>query len=119
MKRISTVEVIDNLAEITRYHDREILERSLTATLAELVPSQEFRLYRIVATSPTIEIALLSLVRNGMVITERVPAAHAVSPELSAVIGEVVHTGGVVDRPDGRTPARILAYPFYDKEQTI
>jgi two-component system cell cycle response regulator len=119
MKKISTVQVIDTLAEITRHHDRQLLERSLTSTLAELIPSQEFRLYRVVLNGSRIEIALLTLVRQGLVVTESDPAQTLLSAQMSGAITEAVQSAGIVHLEDPRTADQHLIYPVFDKENEI
>lgn len=119
MKRVSTVQVIDTLAEITRHHDRELLERSLASTLAELIPYQEFRLYRVLANESRLEIALLSLVRQGLVITESTPAQGAISPQLSSAITDSVQNADIVELVDERSGDHHLVYPVFDKENEI
>lgn len=119
VKKVSTVQVIDTLAEITRHHDRELLERSLTSTLAELIPSQEFRLYKVLTNEPKLEIALMTLVRKGMVITESTPVNGEVEPEISQGIIDSVNSANVVELRDGRGVARHLIYPIFDKENEI
>lgn len=57
---ISTIQVIDSLAEITRYQDREILEKSLLETLAETVPSEEYRLYKVINPPPNLELTVVA-----------------------------------------------------------
>ncbi len=119
MKKISTVQIIDTLAEITRHHDRELLERSLASTLAELIPSQEFRLYRVEINDPKIEIALLTLVRQGMVITESNPEHTTLSGQMSSAITKSVQSATIVQLEDERTGDQHLVYPVFDKENEI
>lgn len=119
MKKITTVQVIDTLAEITRHHDREVLEKSLASTLAELIPSQEFRLYKVLEGGNDIEIALLTLVRKGIVFTEHDPVGEPISPLLSSAITEAVETAGVTVMGDPDSAAQHLVYPVFDKENDI
>jgi len=119
MKKVSTVQVIDSLAEITRHHDRELLEKSLTATLAEFIPAQEFRLYKVLGTDPEVQIALLTLARKGVTITDPTPGNHPVSPALSAAVAEAVESGSVVQIDDLRGHQMHLVYPVFDRENEI
>jgi len=119
MKRVSTVQVIDTLAEITRHHDRELLERSLATTLAELIPYQEFRLYRVIFNEPNLEIALLSMVRQGLVITESNPGEGNISAQLSSAISESIRSADVVELEEELTGSHHLIYPVFDKQNEI
>jgi two-component system cell cycle response regulator len=119
MKKISTVQVIDTLALITRHHDRELLEKSLISTLAELLPSQEFRLYRVLAQMPNIEIALLSLARKGHVITPMDALNNPVSERLVPAILKSVRTAAIVQSNEQGNGAQHLIYPVFDKNDTI
>ncbi len=47
MASVNSLQIIDSLGEITRHRDREVIEKSLLKTLAELSPNQEFRLFKV------------------------------------------------------------------------
>lgn len=47
MASVNSLQIIDNLGEITKHRDRELIEKSLLKTLAELAPNQEFKLFKV------------------------------------------------------------------------
>jgi len=66
MKKISSIQVIDSLAEMTRHQDREVIEKSLLKTIDELMPSTELQLFKIIVEETSeISLYLLSYSING------------------------------------------------------
>ena len=53
MNSINPLQFIDSLAEVTRYSDRGIIERSLLTALKELMPKSDFWLYRLTSKTPS------------------------------------------------------------------
>ena len=62
----STIRIIDSLAEITRHHDRHVVEKSLLKTIDDLLPGGKSRLYRVeVSVDGEIEVSLLAFSESG------------------------------------------------------
>lgn len=66
MNSINPIEFIDSLAEVTRYSDRSIIERSLLTALKELMPKSDFWLYRLMTKIPPYTLSLLSYSKHGV-----------------------------------------------------
>ena len=70
MTVVNSLQIIDSLGEITRHRDREVIEKSLLKTLAELSPNQEFRLFKVLAKEgEEVILGLLAYSSNGYVET--------------------------------------------------
>ncbi|MCP4288063.1 MAG: hypothetical protein GY792_27110 [Gammaproteobacteria bacterium] len=98
---------------------RELLGKSLATTLAELVPSQEFHLYKVLAVEPKIEIALLTLIHKGVVISDPMPGNYKIPSQLSPAISEVVGTADVIQVDDEEALVQHLVYPVYDRHNDV
>jgi len=66
MNSINPLQFIDSLAEVTRYSDRGIIERSLLTALKELMPKSDFWLYRLTSKTPPDNLTLLSYSKHGV-----------------------------------------------------
>jgi len=66
MNPINPLQFIDSLAEVTRYSDRAIIEKSLLTALKELMPKSDFWLYRVISTTHPVKLSLLSYSRQGV-----------------------------------------------------
>ena len=120
MKNINTIQIVDSLAEITRHHDREIIEKSLLKTLSDLNNSQEFRLYKIIRTKPTITIGLLAFSINGSVeIARRHTKEHVIPNSLKKNIEAAIRLGNIeqVSNTEGKTTHYI--YPAFDHNNEV
>jgi len=120
-RRVSTVRVVDSLAEITRYKDRELLERSLVTTLSELFPEGEFWLYRVIESNNELELTLLIYARDGTVVAGPYPRQNpSQMPErLVGAIGEAILSKEVAERYNPDSSSLTLVYPIYDKRDEI
>lgn len=119
LKTISTVQVIDTLAEITRYHDREVLERSLATTLSELIPALEFRFYKVQVIEDSLEMALLAFARKGIIGSEPLPRNHQIPEELANGILQAVKHGELL-QVDGILKGMChIIYPVFDSHDEI
>lgn len=87
-----SVRIIDGLAEITRHHDRNILEKSLLKTLSDLFPGS-IRLYRTLnnAAREHIDVSLLAYAESGVICSP--PHQEKVTKSLSSAIEKVMLTG--------------------------
>jgi two-component system cell cycle response regulator len=118
-RRTSTVQVIDSLAEITRYQDKVVLEKSMVSTLGEIVPSSEIRLYKVLMPPPGVELLLLA---HYLVNADARGEDHSnpkITNVLSEGIAEAVETGSVVEVDDDRKGVMNIIYPVYDNKNDI
>ncbi|RLJ21659.1 GGDEF domain-containing protein [bacterium endosymbiont of Escarpia laminata] len=119
LKKVSTIQVIDSLAEITRFHDRDLIERSLVKTLAEVVPCKELRLYRVTGEAESLDLLLLAhLVENKEV--SGIPAIERhISKALSEGIAAAVGEGEVVSLDDDRRGITDTIYPVFNTRNEV
>ncbi len=117
--KVSTVQIIDTLAEITRFQDRELMEQSLLTTLAETVDSNEYRLYKVVIPPPEIELLIINHVKskNNDPIDEN--QSHKISRLLTDGIADSVNSGEVVTVKDENLDLYKIIYPIFDKRKEI
>ncbi len=117
--RVSTVQVIDSLAEITRYQDREILERSLLETLAETVPSEEYRLYKVQRPPPKLELTIVANKIADRDVTSETQTDHQLTNSLQLAIADAIEREDVVtiDSVDYHHQGSI--FPVFDKNGDI
>lgn len=119
LRRLSTLRIVDSLAEITRYRDRELIERSLMATLSELFPEEEFWLYRVIAGADAVELGLQVYAREGLVVPAPHPHQSQVPTPLLEVISAAIDNKDVVEHRDPDGGPLTLVYPIYDKHDEI
>ena len=120
MNKISTIQIIDSLAEITRHHDREIIEKSLLKTLDELTTGQEFRLYRVIETKPKIALALLAYSVNGVIETGgKHTKTHCISEHLNAGIEAAVLLGSLEQIQNKAGKITHFIYPAIDRDNEV
>lgn len=120
MKKVSTIQIIDSLAEITRHYDRDIIEKSLLKTLDELAVKQEFRLYKVIEKEPEIALGLLAFSVNGVIETGGMHTKrHALSPLLNDSIAEVIFHGHVEHVKDSQGTVTNLIYPAFDRNNDV
>lgn len=118
-KKVSTVQVIDSLAEITRYQDREVLEKSLVTTLSELIPALEFRLYKVQVAGDSLEMALSAFAAKGAVVSEALPRNHKIPEGLAQGILKAVRSETLVQHEDAEKRLYNIIYPVYDRYDEI
>ncbi|EIC23299.1 GGDEF domain-containing protein [Thiorhodovibrio frisius] len=116
---ISTITIVDSLAEITRHQDRELLERSLAITLSELFPAETFRLFQIVMSEDRIKAALAAYSRDGVIISELNQEQRQLSEPLLEAVAEAIDSRNVVETPDQRAGMTHIVYPLYDKNDDV
>lgn len=121
--QFSTLRIVDSLAEITRYKDRELLERSLAATLTELFPDEEFRFYRVFVDetegTPELKLSLLAYANKGVIVSESLPGEHELPTWLLSVITDAVESRELVERHHPETDVTNIVYPVYGKRNHI
>jgi diguanylate cyclase (GGDEF)-like protein len=118
-RSISTITIVDSLAEITRYQDRELLERSLAITLSELFPSDTFRLFRILVVEDRIKAGLVAYAHDGVIVSEVNQEQCQLSTLLLEAVADAIDGRSVVEQPDTRAGLTHIVYPLYDKREDI
>ena len=118
-KKVCTVQIIDTLAEITRFQNRELLEQSLVKTLVEMVDSNEYRLFKVVVPPPEIELLLISHVKSNNDLLVECIHSHKISENLTEGIAHSVDSGEVVTVEENSQTMSNIIYPIFDKQNEI
>lgn len=115
-RRCSTIQVIDSIAEVTRYLDKELIEQSLLSTLSEFEPDQELRLYKVICLEPDLELTLAALYRDGVISHGSDGLGHEIEPDLAEAFTDVLEQGetAILENPDTGTVVNI--YPVFDQD---
>ena len=93
-----TINIVDGLAEITRFQDRHLIERSLLSTIDQLMDGESARLYRVEKLEGgDFEVTLLSFSERGVV--DSLEESASVT-EVSDAIEAVLDSGDSVTLPD-------------------
>ena len=118
----STVRIIDSLAEITRHHDRNIVEKSLLKTLNDLI-SGSTRLYRVEQTDDNMDFSLLAFAENGVI--DSLPTSEQTPAPMTDALEEVLETGYMLSVPHTATQCATASpdfdniYPAFDIDDKI
>jgi len=115
-RRCSTIQVIDSLAEITRYLDKELIEHSLLTTLSECARDQELRLYKVLRHEPNLELALVGHYHQGVIVDGNEITCHSIEEGLAELIERSVAAGERVVVPDAIDGKSVYVHPIYDQE---
>lgn len=119
MSIINKVQFVDSLAEITRHHDRELMETSLLKTLSEYEGSQELWLYKVISQEPDIALGLLAHLSNDHVITANQPRKHNIPPQILNHVAEVIETKNVKIIQAKNSSNRKIIYPVFNKSNEV
>ena len=117
--RASTVQVIDSLAEITRYQDREILEKSLLETLAETVPSEEYRLYKVQRPPPKLELTIVANKITDRDVINETQTDHKLTESLQRSIADAIENKDVITLDSEEFSYKGNIFPVFDKHGEI
>ncbi len=116
---ISTIQVIDSLAEITRYQDREILEKSLLETLSETVPSEEYRLYKVQCPPPKLELAIVANKTTDRDVTSERQTNHNLTDSLQQAISDAIAREDVTTFDSDEHHYKGTIFPVFNKSGDI
>ncbi len=117
--RVSTVKIIDSLAEITRYQDKEILERSLVETLAETVPAEEYRLYKVVQQPPNLELIITASKSAARDVASETQTDHELTDSLQQAIVRAIETEDIVTLESDEHNHQCNIFPVFGKKGVI
>ena len=114
-RRRSTIQVIDGLAEITRYLDKELIEHSLLSTLSEFDAEQEIRLYRILSYETELRLSLSAHYFEGVISRTGDMRCQEIENGLSEAILAALDEGdpATLEDPDSGAVAHI--HPVFDQ----
>lgn len=115
----NSIRIIDNLAEITSYHDRHVLEKSLLKTLNEIFPSQDIRLFRVREHRGSHELSLLAFCVNSVIVSSQEnPRLITESSALSEAIFRAINNADVelISNEEGKWN---VIYPAFDAHGAI
>ncbi|HHI76165.1 MAG TPA: GGDEF domain-containing protein [Gammaproteobacteria bacterium] len=115
-RRCSTIQVIDSLAEVTRFLDKELIEQSLISTLSEFEPRQELRLYKVLGIGDEVELALSALYRDGVISFGNERSVPQMEEGLAQLIEEVVEQGELVTVTDPEDGRMVSIYPVFAQD---
>src|SRR5690606_35800465 len=119
--RHSSIRIVDNLAEITRHHDRQVLEKSLLKTLNELFPAQSLRLFRIRRNDLVPDISLLAFCVNDVISSsDQHPTLNSeAADELTVAMIEAIDKEDIVAYRQSANKGWNVIYPAYDSHGEI
>ena len=120
MEKINSIKFIDSLAEITRYRDREVIERSLLKTLLEFESESSFRLYQVLHHAPALKLGMLAFASNDNIITAEEVNQYELPAYFTALVNKVVNTGKIIcaDSHKNNHDQHIL-YPAFNANDEI
>lgn len=115
----NSIRIVDNLAEITSHHDRNVLEKSLLKTLNELFPAQDLRLFRVRSQNNAHELSLLAYCVNDVIVSfDNKPKVLADNSEMSYLVGRAIETGEIELSINDSGESNVV-YPAFDSHGDI
>ena len=121
MPIINSLQIIDSLGEITRHRDREVIEKSLLKTLAELSPNQEFKLLKVLTKeNEEVVLGLSAYSINGYVETSgfRVEC-YDLPPDIKALVLSVIENKKIEQLTDTNNNLTHIIYPSLDQYNEV
>ncbi len=116
----NSVRIVDNLAEITRYQDRHVLEKSLMKTLNELFPGENLRLFAARKRENRLELNLLSFCVNDVIgMSEEADQQGADCNELEQAVARAVGNSDIELMWNAGGEGMTAIYPAYDTRGDI
>ena len=121
MASINSLQIIDSLGEITRHRDREVIEKSLLKTLAELSPNQEFRLFRVLAKEgEEVVLGLLAYSINGYVETSGFHVErYELLPDIKQLVLRAIENKKIEQLADSNNKLTHIIYPSLDQYNEV
>ena len=114
-RRRSTIQVIDGLAEITRYLDKELIEHSLLSTLSEFDAEQEIRLYRVLSYETDLQLGLTNHYIDGVISRTGDVRCHKIEDGLSQALIEALDHGEPVSLENPENGDTVHIHPVFDQ----
>ena len=115
----NSIRIIDNLAEITSYHDRHVLEKSLLKTINELFPAKDIRLFRVSEQSDNHDLSLLAYCVNDVIVSsDENPRLVTEDKGISETIFQAIEAGDV-QLSSTENGLWNLVYPAFDAHGDI
>ncbi len=121
MASVNSLQIIDSLGEITRHRDREVIEKSLLKTLAELTPNQDFRLFKVLAKEDEeVVLGLLAYSINGYVETSGFHIErYELPPDIKQLVLNVIESKGIKQLTDANNKLTHIIYPALDQYNEV
>ncbi len=117
--RHSSIRIVDNLAEITSHHDRQVLEKSLLKTLNELFPAQGLRLFRVRGHQHGQDISLLAFCVNDVIVSsDENPTLNRDVSWLSDIMNAAIEDESIQQYQNDEGSWH-LVYPAFDSHGDI
>ncbi|PKF62187.1 GGDEF domain-containing protein [Psychromonas sp. psych-6C06] len=120
MKKINSIKFIDSLAEITRYRDREVIERSLLKTLLEFETESCFRLYQVLSCEPELKMGILAYANGTEIITTEHIKHHALPAYFHNALMQVINNAQITTiNSEEKCNEKQTIYPAFDANDEI
>lgn len=121
MASVNSLQIIDRLGEITRHRDRELIEKSLLKTLAELSPNQEFKLFKLLAKEgEEVVLGLSAYSINGYVETSgfRIER-YELHPDIKQLVLSAIESKKIKQLADTNNKLTHIIYPSLDQYNEV
>jgi diguanylate cyclase (GGDEF)-like protein len=121
MASVNSLQIIDSLGEITRHRDREVIEKSLLKTLAELSPNQEFKLFKVLAKQgEEVILGLSAYSINGYVETSGFHLErYELNPDIKQLVLNVIESKQIGQLADANHKLTHIIYPSLDQYNEV
>jgi two-component system cell cycle response regulator len=121
MASVNSLQIIDSLGEITRHRDREVIEKSLLKTLAELSPNQEFKLFKVLSKeSEEVVLGLSAYSINGYVETSGFHIErYELLPDIKQLVLSVIESKQIGQLADANHKLTHIIYPSLDQYNDV
>lgn len=119
-KQFSSVRFIDSLAEITSHDDREVIERSLLATLYEFNESSQYWLYQVLTRTPELSLGLLAVSSHRHIVTSDQVVTQDLPEHISQKVIEAIEQVRVlVISAEDNSDDQFIIYPAENHDQDV
>ena len=111
--------IVENVIEITRYRDRDLIVNSLGRTIFEMVPSREVAFYHLRTKRDPVELTLGVRIDSSGDMVAGVIGSTSLSAEVSEGIIESIATGSIVEAAalNGETTHTI--FPVFRRQEDL
>jgi len=120
MKNLDSVQFIDDLAEITSFESRELIEKSLIETLQEYHNAKSYWLYQVLTKSPKLSLGLLAYSTKKSIITTHEAVAQKLPNHIYEGVIDAVSqcTSSIIRNPKDKSEV-FLIYPALDAHKDV
>lgn len=113
-----TLSIVDSLAEVTRHHDRNILEKSMLATIDELFPGNSLSLFSVDQLDSNASITLLAHMQNSCL--QELSTTQQADDILIKNIYEAIETRSVISSTNSDSEqSSYYVFPAINNEREV